>query len=164
MGGEPYNIGTGCPAQIPFRRVKLTDDNGHFDLYDTSGPQVIEKCKPMTALSACPGRGRGCMPTEHGHAKQGISAREGLPKIRADWVAAREARGDKVCTQQHYAKKGIITEEMAFCAARERIDPEFVSSEVCTYPPTLKLASPHTLKDAAVMLACLGPLATFALF
>ena len=72
------------------------------------------------------------MPTAHGHAGQGISAREGLPKIRADWVAAREARGDKVCTQQHYAKRGIITEEMAFCAARERIDPEFVRSEVCT--------------------------------
>ena len=45
-------------------------------------------------------------------------------------MAAREARGDKVCTQQHYAKRGIITEEMAFCAARERIDPEFVRSEV----------------------------------
>ena len=61
---------------------------------------------------------------------QGISAREGLPKIRAAWVAKREARGDKVQTQQHYAKQGIITEEMAYCAARERIDPEFVRSEV----------------------------------
>ena len=27
--------------QVPFRRVHLTEDNGHFDLYDTSGPQVI---------------------------------------------------------------------------------------------------------------------------
>lgn len=27
-------------AQVPFRRVTLTEDNGHFDLYDTSGPQV----------------------------------------------------------------------------------------------------------------------------
>lgn len=33
-------------------------------------------------------------------------------------------------TQQHYAKQGIITEEMAFCAAREKVDPEFVRSEV----------------------------------
>lgn len=45
-------------------------------------------------------------------------------------MAKREARGDKVQTQQHYAKQGIITEEMAYCAARERIDPEFVRSEV----------------------------------
>lgn len=63
-------------------------------------------------------------------ALQGLNAREGLPKIRAEWVAKRDARGDKVQTQQHYAKQGIITEEMVFCAARERIDPEFVRSEV----------------------------------
>ena len=61
---------------------------------------------------------------------QGVSAREGLPKIRAEWVAKRDARGDKVQTQQYYAKQGVITEEMAYCAARERIDPEFVRSEV----------------------------------
>lgn len=61
---------------------------------------------------------------------QGVNPREGLPKIRSSWVAAREARGDKVQTQQYYAKQGIITEEMAFCAARERMDPEFVRSEV----------------------------------
>lgn len=30
---------------------------------------------------------------------QGCDPREGLPKIRADWVARREARGDKVHTQ-----------------------------------------------------------------
>ena len=83
------------------------------------------------------------MLTAHRRGMQGISARDGLPKIRADWVAAREARGDKVCTQQHYAKRGIITEEMAFCAARERIDPEFVRSEVCMHPPR-PVHAPHT--------------------
>jgi phosphomethylpyrimidine synthase len=30
----------------------------------------------------------------------------------------------------HYARKGIITEEMAFVAAREGVDPEFVRAEV----------------------------------
>lgn len=68
-----------------------------------------------------------------------MSAREGLPKIRAEWVAKRDARGDKVQTQQHYAKQGIITEEMAYCAARERIDPEFVRSEVSVSVPNLSL-------------------------
>jgi phosphomethylpyrimidine synthase len=28
-----------CITQVPFRRVHLTNGN-HFDLYDTSGPQV----------------------------------------------------------------------------------------------------------------------------
>jgi hypothetical protein len=33
----------GC-VQVPLRRVQLTDNNGYFDLYDTSGPQVCEGC------------------------------------------------------------------------------------------------------------------------
>ncbi len=61
---------------------------------------------------------------------QGVNPQDGLAKVRAEWVAKRDARGDKVQTQQHYAKQGTITEEMAYCAARERIDPEFVRSEV----------------------------------
>lgn len=30
----------------------------------------------------------------------------------------------------YYARQGVITEEMAFVAAREGLDPEFVRSEV----------------------------------
>jgi len=61
---------------------------------------------------------------------QGINPREGLPKLRADWVAARDAAGHACQTQMYYAKQGVITEEMAFVAAREKMDPEFVRSEV----------------------------------
>jgi len=61
---------------------------------------------------------------------QGIDPREGLPKLRQAWVERREARGDKVVTQMHYAKQGIVTEEMAYVAAREGLDVEFVRSEV----------------------------------
>jgi len=65
---------------------------------------------------------------------QGANPREGLPKIRKDWVKKREERGDKVFTQMHYARQGVVTEEMAFCAARERLEPEFVRSEVVAFP------------------------------
>ena len=72
-----------------------------------------------------------------------MNPREGLPKIRKDWVKKREDRGDKVFTQMHYARQGVITEEMAFCAARERLEPEFVRSEVTASAlmssPTVKL-------------------------
>ena len=61
---------------------------------------------------------------------QGVNPREGLSKIRKEWVQKREQRGDKVFTQMHYARQGVVTEEMAFCAARERLEPEFVRSEV----------------------------------
>src|SRR5688572_2694310 len=52
------------------------------------------------------------------------------PKLRAPWVAAREARGDRNFSQMHYARRGEITEEMWFIAEREGMEPDFVRSEV----------------------------------
>ncbi len=59
---------------------------------------------------------------------QGCDVREGLPKIRAPWAAAR--RGADTVTQLQFARRGIVTEEMAFVALREGFDAEFVRSEV----------------------------------
>lgn len=61
---------------------------------------------------------------------QNIDAHDGLPKLRKEWIALREARGDTSFTQQYYAKQGIVTEEMLYCATRENMDPEFLRSEV----------------------------------
>lgn len=61
---------------------------------------------------------------------QGIDPQVGLGRPRQQWVAKREAAGDSTPTQMYYAKQGIITEEMAFVAARERMPVEFVRSEV----------------------------------
>ncbi|MCP4807782.1 MAG: phosphomethylpyrimidine synthase ThiC [Proteobacteria bacterium] len=61
---------------------------------------------------------------------QGCNPREGLPPGRAAWIAAREARGDTNFSQMHYARQGVITEEMRFVAIRENMDPEFVRKEI----------------------------------
>ncbi|XP_043720842.1 phosphomethylpyrimidine synthase, chloroplastic isoform X3 [Telopea speciosissima] len=61
---------------------------------------------------------------------QNVDPRVGLPKIRVDWVDRREKLGGPRYTQMFYAKQGIITEEMLYCATREKLDPEFVRSEV----------------------------------
>jgi phosphomethylpyrimidine synthase len=45
---------------------------------------------------------------------------------RADYVRGRTG----VVTQMHYARQGILTEEMRFCAEREGVDPEMVRQEV----------------------------------
>src|SRR5688572_9936479 len=45
---------------------------------------------------------------------QGGDAREGLPKLRSAWVAAR--RGTANVTQLHYARRGEVTPEMEFVA------------------------------------------------
>jgi len=47
--------------------------------------------------------------------------------MRSEWVRSRT--GENV-TQLHYARKGVITEEMAHVAKRERLDPELVRAEV----------------------------------
>ena len=60
----------------------------------------------------------------------GIPPKEGLPRLRESWIARREARGDKNFTQMHYARKGIITEEMHYIAAREGMEAEYIRSEV----------------------------------
>ena len=48
--------------------------------------------------------------------------------FRRPWIEAR--RGDATPTQLHYARRGEITEEMAFVAERESVPPEVVRDEV----------------------------------
>jgi len=59
---------------------------------------------------------------------RGHDIRLGLPKLRAEWIAAR--RGSAAPTQLHYARAGEITPEMRFIAIREGLQPEFVRDEV----------------------------------
>lgn len=47
---------------------------------------------------------------------------------RVQWVEKRKA--DKIRTQMHYARRGVITEEMQYVALLERIAPELVRDEV----------------------------------
>ena len=60
---------------------------------------------------------------------QGHDVRTGLPKLREPWIAARRAAGH-VGTQLSYARRGEITPEMEFIAAREGLPAEFVRAEV----------------------------------
>ena len=48
--------------------------------------------------------------------------------MRTEWVAKRN--NDPVRTQMHYARRGLITEEMEYVARREDLAPELIRSEV----------------------------------
>jgi len=48
--------------------------------------------------------------------------------MRAEWIARR--RGQANVTQMHYARQGVVTEEMAHVAKRERMAAEKVREEV----------------------------------
>jgi phosphomethylpyrimidine synthase len=105
----------GDGVRVPFRRVGLTNGE-HVDLYDTSGPYTDDSAT--------------------------IDVHSGLPKLRADWVAAREPVGGAV-TQLAYAKAGVVTPEMRFVAAREGMSPEFVRDEVAIGRAVIPLNRNH---------------------
>lgn len=89
---------TGHKMRIPFRRINLSDTDPGCSHLD-----VYDTAGPL-----------------------GADPKKGLPSVRGEWIKRREESGDEVCTQMHYAKKGVITEEMVYVAAREGMDPEFV--------------------------------------
>jgi phosphomethylpyrimidine synthase len=91
---------TGHVLHVPFRRVHLEDPD-----------------QPYIDLYDTSG-------------PQGVKAKEGAPKIRQAWIHKRDQEGHPRITQMYFAKQGIITEEMLFCATREGVEPEFVRSEV----------------------------------
>jgi phosphomethylpyrimidine synthase len=48
--------------------------------------------------------------------------------LRTEWIAKRAGSPNQ--TQMHFARKGVVTEEMEYVARREKLEPELVRSEV----------------------------------
>ena len=90
--------------RVPMREVSVAD--GPVTIYDTSGPYTDPK--------------------------QAIDVKKGLDPIRKSWMDKRSDAGKKGrnVTQMHYARKGVVTEEMEYIAIRENMAPEFVREEV----------------------------------
>ncbi len=54
-----------------------------------------------------------------------------VPRPRAEWLNRRRQQNtDGNFSQMHYARRGVITEEMEYVARRERLAPELVCDEV----------------------------------
>ena len=54
-----------------------------------------------------------------------------VPRPRAGWIASRKSSNtDGNFSQMHYARQGVITEEMDYIAQREKLAPELVRDEV----------------------------------
>ncbi|HHD77918.1 MAG TPA: phosphomethylpyrimidine synthase, partial [Campylobacteraceae bacterium] len=72
--------------------------------------------------------------------------------MRQEWVKKRQ--NDTVRTQMHYAKQGIITEEMYYVAQVENLDAELVRSEVARGRMIIPANINHTnLKPMAIGIA-----------
>ncbi|MBY8851029.1 phosphomethylpyrimidine synthase ThiC, partial [Saccharothrix sp. MB29] len=114
-GSRKVHVQVDEDVRVPFRRVGLTNGE-HVDLYDTSGP--------YTDVDAT------------------IDVHSGLPRLREGWLAGR-GPVDGAVTQLAYARAGIVTPEMRFVAARERMDPGFVREEVASGRAVIPLNRNH---------------------
>ncbi len=145
---------------VPFREVVLSGGEAPVRLYDTSGPYTDDAASIdiERGLAACR-RGwiieRGDVEEYEGRTRKpeddGLKKGELLSVPQFDRAGRKplRAKAGKRVTQLHYARAGIITEEMKFVAARENlgrsgsrdgesfgaaipdeITPEFVRSEI----------------------------------
>src|ERR1700760_3676005 len=145
---------------VPFREVALSGGELPVRLYDTSGPYTddgvaIDIEKGLAARRRDWILARGDVEEYEGRARKpeddGLSRGEFLsvPQFSRECVKLLRAKPGRNVSQLHYARQGLITEEMKFIAARENlgrsalvdgnsfgaaipdfITPEFVRDEV----------------------------------
>ena len=82
---------------------------------------------------------------------QGHDVRQGLPQGRAAWTREREERGDTNLSQMHYARQGVITNEMRFVAIRENCDVEFLRKEIAEGRAIIPANKRHTELEPMVI-------------
>ena len=82
---------------------------------------------------------------------QGCDRQRGLPALRRPWIEERKPGPAGNVTQLHYARRGILTAEMAFAAAREGVPAEFVRSEIAAGRAILPANVRHTELEPMVI-------------
>ncbi len=145
---------------VPFREVALSGGEAPIRLYDTSGPYTDESVaididKGLRASRRDWILARGDVEEYVGRERKpeddGLKPNEKLtvPQFSRDGVKLLRAKPGRNVSQLHYARQGLITEEMKYIAARENlgrsalvdgnsfgasipdvITPEFVRDEV----------------------------------
>jgi phosphomethylpyrimidine synthase len=117
---------------VPFREVALSGGEAPVRLYDTSGPYTDESVaidieKGLAARRREWIRARGDVEEYDGRTRQpeddGLKRGELLSVPQFDRQSRKplRAKPGRNVTQLHYARQGIITEEMKFIAARENL-------------------------------------------
>jgi phosphomethylpyrimidine synthase len=145
-----YVQGTRPDIQVPMREICLgstvntfgEEENEPVRVYDTSGPYTdstytvdIRKGLPAVRKTWIEERkdvesyeGRDIRPEDNGFSAEDPRANlEWFPNVNKSPFRAKKGRN---VTQMHYARKGMITQEMEYIAIREKMDPSFVRDEV----------------------------------
>jgi phosphomethylpyrimidine synthase len=137
-GSEKVYLDLGEGIRVPARKITLSNGEPPLLVYDTSGPQGQDVREGLLPLRGPWIRGRGdveeippAWPSELSSASgTPVTSASGTPISPGGHAGPRVLRGRGSVTQMHYARRGIVTPEMRFVAARENADPEFVRSEV----------------------------------
>jgi len=127
--------------RVPVTEIRLNDSPGGvpnppLQVYRTAGPgsDPLVGLPPTRAdwiaargdVEHYPGRGRDLLDDGRSAVRRGEASQE--------WKGPRpvpvRAKTGRTVTQMHYARAGIITQEMRFVALRENCDVELVRSEV----------------------------------
>jgi phosphomethylpyrimidine synthase len=67
----------------------------------------------------------------NGSPSNGNNGNTQVVKPRAEWLTGRKKENqDGNFSQMHYARKGLVTQEMVYIAEREKLTPELVRDEV----------------------------------
>src|SRR5438552_5546533 len=70
------------------------------------------------------------MPSPNGRSGNGHNS-PNVPRRRAEWIGRRKSESaDRNFSQMHYARQGLVREEMEYVARREKIAPELVRDEI----------------------------------
>jgi phosphomethylpyrimidine synthase len=70
--------------------------------------------------------------------------------MRTEWITPRLK--DTIRTQMHYARRGVVTEEMQYVARREHLEPELIRSEVACG----RMIIPANIHHAKLEPMCIG--------
>ncbi|GEN30056.1 phosphomethylpyrimidine synthase [Cerasibacillus quisquiliarum] len=142
-----YVKGSRPDIRVPMREITLhttETETGIFHnepirVYDTSGPYTDPSFNPDVYKGLPELRKEWILERDDVEEYEGRKMKpedNGLVKHHRKTVhlpfkrKPLRAKAGKNVTQMHYAKKGIITQEMEFIAIRENLDPEFVRNEV----------------------------------
>jgi phosphomethylpyrimidine synthase len=166
---------------VPFREVVLSGGEAPVRLYDTSGSYTDEECaidieKGLPARRHEWIRARGDVEEYEGRTRRpeddGLKRGEllSVPQFDRGHRKVLRAKAGRNVTQLHYARQGIITDEMKFIAARENlgrstlrdgqsfgaaipkdITPEFVRSEVARGRAIIPANINHTESEPMII-------------
>ena len=123
-----YVTGSRDDLRVPFREVSQSEGNPSVRLYDTSGFHT-DPVIPVDVREGLPALRRHWI-LECGDVEEYEGRNGSVPGFTGARSEPLRARGAAAVTQMAYARSGMITAEMEFCAVREGVEPELVRDEV----------------------------------